>query len=457
PPGWPMILTVGTILGFPWLVNPILTGLNVLLCYIFLKEIYPDHVSRLSSFLLGFSPWAIFLGMSLMNHTSTLTLALLGGIGIAFSRRTGSLGWAFVAGACVGFTSLIRPLDAVAIGVLLGVWAIGIGGFRIRFAALISFALGTAALGGFGLYYNWLLTGDPLKIPIMEYLNTYFGPNANAYGFGADRGMGWSLDPNPGHSPIDALINSNLNVSTMSVDIFGWSIGGFLLAAIFILRGRLKGPDGVMIGVILVVYILYFFYYFAGGPEFSARYWYIVIVPMCALTVRGIEVLSRMLKEHFQNGVFNFRVTLVFLTVFAVAVFIPWRAIDKYHNLRGMRPDIRHLADNWRNTESLILIKLGNDAYMHPDFDSAMVYNPLDLNANAPVYAWDRHSINCWDRINCKEVTGLDTRRKLLEHYIDRQVWIVRSPSSTGRGFEIEAGPVDARELLKQEPEANAR
>lgn len=55
------------------------------------------------------------------------------------------------------------------------------------------------------------------------------------------------------------------------------------------------------------------------------------------------------------------------------------------------------------------------------------------------------------DRPNCVEVKNLDTRRKLLEAYRDRPVWIVRSPTATGRGFEVEAGPLSADKLLEQE------
>jgi hypothetical protein len=72
----------------------------------------------------------------------------------------------------------------------------------------------------------------------------------------------------------------------------------------------------------------------------------------------------------------------------------------------------------------------------HPDFDSALVYNPIDLNADAPIYAWDR---------------GYETRQALLRAYPDRAVWFVKGPSITQKGFEIASGPIPARDLLKNE------
>ena len=80
--------------------------------------------------------------------------------------------------------------------------------------------------------------------------------------------------------------------------------------------------------------------------------------------------------------------------------------------------------------ESLVLIRGDKD----PDYASAAVYNPLDLSAPAPIYAWDRDPV---------------TRKRLLQAYATRPVWIIDGPSLTRRGYEITAGPVPAAELLK--------
>jgi hypothetical protein len=39
PPGWPFALAAGMRLGVPWLVNPVLAGVNVLLTYLLLSHI----------------------------------------------------------------------------------------------------------------------------------------------------------------------------------------------------------------------------------------------------------------------------------------------------------------------------------------------------------------------------------------------------------------------------------
>jgi hypothetical protein len=76
PVGWPAILAVGTFLGMPWLVNPVLAGINILLAYLFLREVYSRRIARLAVLLLCLSPWNIFMAMNFMTHTFTLTCAL---------------------------------------------------------------------------------------------------------------------------------------------------------------------------------------------------------------------------------------------------------------------------------------------------------------------------------------------------------------------------------------------
>lgn len=425
PPGWPMVLAIGAFLGAPWLINPILAGLNLLLAFALLREIFPRNVSRMSIVLLALSPWYVFLGMSFMTHMVSLTCLLTAALGVVYSRKNGSSVWALAAGLSLGMLSLVRPLEAAGMAGLIGLWAIGVGGSRLRLAALTSLFAGTIAVGAIGLWYNAALTGDPLRIPINEYADAYFGKNANAYGFGPDRGMGWAMDPYPGHSPIDALVNSNLNSSAINTELFGWGLGSLLLVGFGLCLGRLGRSDYLMIAVVAVIYGLHFFYYFSGGPDFGGRYWFLMILPLVVFAARGARELAARVGRPA-----SVYAAVLALCLISAMNFIPWRAIDKYRNFRGMRPDIRYLAEKAGFGRSLVLVQ-GNK---HPDYDSAMVYNPLDLKADAPVYAWDRDP---------------EVRQKLLAAYSDRPVWIVRSPSLTGKGYEVAAGPVPAGELLR--------
>ncbi|HWT77856.1 MAG TPA: glycosyltransferase family 39 protein, partial [Candidatus Methylomirabilis sp.] len=125
PPGWPAILALGVLLGLPWLVNPVLAGLNVLLTFSLLKELYDLRTARISLLLLSVSPWHLFMAMNYMPHTSTLTCALVAAVAMIRSRRTEKAGWGWVSGIATGMASLIRPLEGFVLSGLLGLWAIG--------------------------------------------------------------------------------------------------------------------------------------------------------------------------------------------------------------------------------------------------------------------------------------------------------------------------------------------
>ena len=102
PPGWPAMLSLGVCFGTPWLVNPFLAGLNVLLAYILIRGLYDRHIARIAILLLCVSPWYIFMAMNFMTHTFTLTCALVGMVTIAWARSTEKVLWGWIGGIATG-------------------------------------------------------------------------------------------------------------------------------------------------------------------------------------------------------------------------------------------------------------------------------------------------------------------------------------------------------------------
>jgi hypothetical protein len=92
-----------------------------------------------------------------------------------------------------------------------------------------------------------------------------------------------------------------------------------------------------------------------------------------------------------------------------------------------MRADVRQLARQHQFGRSLVLVR----GERHPDYASAATYNPIDLHADVPIYAWD---------------VSPEIRANLLNAYPDRTVWIIDGPTLTGRGFEVVAGPLTPAE-----------
>src|SRR5207302_8889504 len=129
---------------------------------------------------------------------------------------------------------------------------------------------GALLLGGLSLPYNKALTGDWSKSPIMAYADKYYGPKTNALGFGPERGLGWPLDPFPGHGPADAAVNALLNTTAVNTELFGWCTGSLLLIACAVFSCSLTRSDYLMLGMILAVVGAYSLYWFSGGPDFGA-------------------------------------------------------------------------------------------------------------------------------------------------------------------------------------------
>jgi len=428
PPAWPAVLALAVLAGVPWLANPLLAGFNVLLAYTLIRELYDRPTARLATLLLAASPWQTFMAMNFMTHTLTLTCALLGALGVARASSTGRLRWACLAGIAAGLVGLIRPLEGLAVAGLLGLWALGVGGRRLKPLSLAAFALAALATGAAVLPYNRLLTGNPARFPIVAYTDKLYGQKSNAYGFGPERGLGWPIDPFPGHGPLDALINADLNAFSINIELFGWSTGSLLLAALPLLLGKLRRPDRLMLAVIAAIFVLHFFYWFSGGPDFGARYWFLMLVPCVALAASGLRLLEATTGSTAPSA---FTPAVLALCLLALVNYFPWRAVDKYYQYLDMRPDIPRLAAHHSFGASLVLVR----GDRHPDYASAAVYNPIDLQAPAPIYAWDRSP---------------QVRAQILRAYPGRPVWLLDGPSITGGPFRVAAGPLTPAALLQQ-------
>jgi hypothetical protein len=432
PPGWPAVLALGFLFGAGWLVNPVLAGFNVILAYLLVQKLYSQRTARMTLLLLCFSPWFIFMSMNLMNHTLTLTCTLLAGVAMLRARTSDSWLWALISGGAVGMVSLIRPLDGFIVAALLGSWAIGLGGKRLKVSSLTAFVVGALMLGVLVLPYNKHYSGSFTKFPLEAYYEKYYPHQNFGLGFGANRGLGWALDAYPGHSPLEAAINSGLNLFSLNTELLGWSMGSLLVLLLFLFSRRLITSDYLMVAAIVVNIAVYSLFWYSGGPDFGARYWYLIIVPCLVLTVRGIHLIQDSLRtDKAGSSVAHVRVlvTVLLMCFLTLANYFPWRVLDKYHHYLEMRPDILQLAQQHKFGSSLVLIR-GND---HPDYESAWTYNPLDPQARETVYAFDRDP---------------ETRSKLLLAYSDRMVWVVDGPTLTGSTYKVSLGPVRASDLL---------
>jgi len=421
PPGWPALLAIGQRIDLPWLVNPLLAGLCVVLTRLLVGETHGRRTARLAVLLLSVSPWFLLMAMSFMSHIASMACALLGAWAVARARR-GAGAFALVAGACVGALSLIRPLEGVMGGLILGVWAIWPRGRGSRPARAALFGAATIAVGSVNFAYNRAVTGSAREFPIMAYSELHYPPGANALGFGPERGFGWpGLDPLPGHGPADVVLNADLNGFAVNVELFGWVTGSVLLLALFLLLGRPGRRDLAYLAAAGVVVAIQSLYWFSGGPDFGARYWYLILLPCVLLTARGIEWLRGTTRDTgivpaFVGG----------LVLLALVAFVPWRAIDKYHGYRGMRPGLEGFVEaRGIESDALVLIR----GRRQPDFHAAVLLDPVDGETGGRLYAWEADE---------------GTRAALETAFPGRRIWVLEGPSVTGGGYRVVERPEGA-------------
>lgn len=187
----------------------------------------------------------------------------------------------------------------------------------------------------------------------------------------------------------------------------------------------------IAIGAVVGLYSLY---WFAGGPDFGPRYWFLILPATIALTARGLDHLGRSVgtKREDDLGYGRMAVAVSALVIMSLVNFFPWRAVDKYYRYWGMNPEVRELLTTHDFANGLVLVR----GKSQPDFASAMIYNPLDLRSQHPIFAHD---------------SSPEIRKRLLAAYPDRPVWILDGPTHTRGGYRVVAGPLQPNSLPLQQ------
>lgn len=436
PPAFPAVLAVGVKAGAAWLVNPLLSGICILLAYLLFRELYSRSFARIAVILMSCSPWFLFMGMSFMSHMFALLCGLAAALCLLRSIRKPSLIYSVFSGVLVGVLALVRPFDGFIVAGLFGVWALTrSASLRHGFSVILGLAAGVIPTALLILPYDLAVTGASWPMPLELYYQKYFGAGVMNLGFGPDRGMGWGLDAFPGHSPLEALINFGLNLFQVNTELFGWSAGSLAFVAAFMILKPPTKQDLWAIASIVAFIAAYALFWYHGGPDFGARYWFLCFVPMVSLAVRGMHFVSERIESSKTVGLAvgpRILTTALVLCAFSLITYIPWRSADKYFRYLNMEPGIIELAKENGFGHDLVLIR-GNE---HPDYQSAWIYNPVDFDGRQPLYAWEKDS------------SIIDP---LVKAYPDRKIWVVDGPTLTGNGYVIRQGPLSGEALLRAE------
>lgn len=332
PPGWPILLTLGVWLHVPWLVDPVLAGIDVGIIYLIGREVYNPFIGAIAAALALSSPFLLFLGGSFMAHTATLFYLSAGAyLLIRWLNRQGSEGMTertsrlllVGAGFLWGMGAITRQLDAAALAVPFAI-ALLPTLWRTRFRPAIWLILGGLPPLVAFLLYNWDLTGSPFTSPY-----TLWWPFDKA-GFGPDVGMG-------GFTVAQGFANISINLQMLLAHLFGWPFYLTLaLAAIPFLTGRSSRWDLLFLGSALIL-ILAYVAYWNPGIMYGPRYLYVTIPFFTLLSARGLEELYHLplrslgmwYRDHFAALIFP-ALVICLLLVYDLRIYLPAQ-VPIYH------------------------------------------------------------------------------------------------------------------------------
>ena len=260
PPGHSALLSLGVLVGLPWVIPILLTTASMLLIYLAAKKMYGSFTAQVALILSIFCPFMIFMGSSFMNHVSSLFFTSLILFLFCLWEEKPRAGLMALLGCGVGGLLLCRPLEGAALGLVFGLFALPRVLKDSLYSHVLAGALAVFVFIGLFFSYNFLTTGDFL-------LPGYFKL------WGANHGLGFHESPwGESHTPISGLRNELYDLSLLNEFLFDWPIPALLPIGLFLLLSRKIGIWDMRITLaFFFIPFTYFFYWHRDaflGPRF---------------------------------------------------------------------------------------------------------------------------------------------------------------------------------------------
>jgi 4-amino-4-deoxy-L-arabinose transferase-like glycosyltransferase len=231
PIGGPLLLAIGTLLGAPWIVNPVLAGWTAASVYRFASKTTDETTARIATLLFAASPFVLLMSGSQMNHPGALAFLMYGmaalpdWVGAREARALRSA--ALRVGFGFAMSATIRPYEASVLGFVVGVFQIVHA--RRSGAHLRSFA--------------WQLAGGALPVAFLLYANAQQTGQAWLFGYdalnGASHRPGFHTDPTGvDFTPLQGIHHISSYLLLLNVSLFGAPIPSVVLVAGALLLAR---------------------------------------------------------------------------------------------------------------------------------------------------------------------------------------------------------------------------
>jgi hypothetical protein len=265
PIGGPLMAIPGAMTGHPWLTNAVLAGASAFAMYWFARHVYGEGQGRAIALLFSITPMILGMAGTWMNHVpvlflATCTLAVLTEWDSAATVRR-RLTAAGAIGCLLGFMATIRPLDAVVVSLVIGIFQLWtIARSRERILDLVVQALvGLVAISPL-LFANRATTGNPFR----------FGYEVQ---WGTNHNIGFHADPyGVPHTLERGLDFAMTYISELNFYFLAWPIPALAVVVVGLLAmRRVTRWDVLLLGFFFAQVAAYSAYWYDGeflGPRF---------------------------------------------------------------------------------------------------------------------------------------------------------------------------------------------
>ncbi len=393
PPGFPLLLAAGWILGAPSLVNPVLLGLAVLGVFRLGAVLYDDVTGLLGALLAAVSPFALLMGAGFMGHVASLCVFTWGLVFLAQALKGAAARPLVVSGFLGSFGILVRPQAAVFF------LAPALVGVLVARRKELARSVGLLVLGGapplaFLLAYNFALSGHPLR---MAYL--VWDPNLSfTYGV-----------------PILQLFSSHFPwfLHDLGATLWGFPWGDLAPLLVLLIPAPGGRRDAWLAACVLALLVGFSAYRFYEINHSGPRYAFEALGALALLSSRALlrigtfagRLLARAHLGSLRRGAAAAAVGC--LALFPLATLLPRQAealSHAYHAHSG--EPLRRLAAAGVGPSALVLVA-GNTVEW--TYGSFLLENGLDPRRSPRVFARDLP----------------ERRAELLAAYPRREVWRV--------------------------------
>lgn len=392
-PGWAAVLSLGVLAGAPWLVNPLLSALTLVILGWLAVHLLGPEAELPTLGLMMVTPFFLFNAASYFNHPLTLLLLTLFLASVVQMERGRGDRWALAAGAAVGAALTVRPASALLLTgpILLYLMWRAIPSRRWRSLACLLLPVGVfvACIGT----YNRVLFGSPWRTGYAAY-----DPTDIQAGFGGD----------------------NLAVTGWWIfKLLLWTLPGSLAGLYFLARGRRFAEwfqQEPLLALMALALLLqaggHLIFQNKGSNEYGPRYYYDGWVFLTLLMAAGWKRLLESQgkgkeQDPTRRGLVLGGAVAVALTVTLTLPLLAFHYRDKVDHNR----DVYTRVESTGLSTALVFLKTGSGRMPPGD----LVRNPLDFRTGI-VYARD---------------LGQESRRQLIALYPDRPALVYAYDSHT--------------------------